>query len=49
MSFEDRKYIKSAEDMLVGIIVALGHDKKIQFKNYLEHMRMCPLQLRIKL
>lgn len=41
MTYDNREYIGSAEEMLVGIIVALGRDKQAWYDKYLDHMKKC--------
>lgn len=50
MTFDNREYLGSAEEMLVGIIVALGRDKQAEFNNHLDHMKLCmsPLTVKVK-
>lgn len=49
MSFENREYIGSAEEMLVGIIVALGRDKQAMFDSQLKHANICMTPKKMKL
>lgn len=41
MTYENREYIGSAEEMLVGIIVMLGREKEALQDNFISHMQTC--------
>lgn len=46
MTYENRDYVGSAEEILVGIIVALGRDKQELFDDSLERIKSCTCNAR---
>lgn len=47
MTFQNRDYVGSAEEILVGIIVAMGRDKEQMTKDHINTIRNCTCNPRL--